>query len=56
MLKTGIVRGFTEPVVSIFVVFVQDGSSEWILIKFDADGSTKADRSPLNFYFTGVDI
>jgi hypothetical protein len=42
--------------VSTFVVFIQGGSSEWILIKFGADGSTKADRSPLNLYFTGVDI
>jgi hypothetical protein len=37
-------------------VFVQVGSSEWILIEFGADGSTTADRSPLNLYFTGVDI
>jgi hypothetical protein len=42
--------------VSISIVFVQGGSAEWILIKFGADGSTKADRSSLNLYFTGVDI
>jgi hypothetical protein len=42
--------------VSISIAFVQGGSAEWILIKFGADDSTKADRSSLNLYFTGVDI
>lgn len=49
---------FAEPVscVSISIIFVQGRSAEWILIKFGADGSTKAERSSLNLYFTGVDI
>ena len=47
---------FAQPVscVSISIVIVQGGSAEWILIKFGADGSTKADRSSLNLYSTGV--
>lgn len=40
----------------ISIVSVQGGSAEWILTKFGADGSTKANRSTHNLYSAGVDI